>query len=131
MDSVLNDWNRFSLTKKEVPHITLNNGKKKSEFALAAKFLTKRVLNAEAIGRTFKPLWKTKRSFQVRDVGNHIMIFVFESENDVKKALMNEPWCFDKHLVLFQGMLVDFPFANSSSSLSLFGCNFMVCPLIS
>ena len=30
------------------------------------------------------------------------MIFVFETENDVERVLMNEPWCFDKHLVLFQ-----------------------------
>ena len=109
MDSVLSDWNRFSLTEKEVPHITLNSGTKKQEHALAAKFLTKRMLNAEAIGRTFKPLWKSKRSFQVRDVGNHIMIFVFESEIDVEKVLMNEPWTFDKHLVLFKRYVSGLP----------------------
>lgn len=69
---------------------------------LQEKFLTKQVLNIEATGQTFNPLWKTSRSFQAQDVGNHVIIFVFETYNDAKQVLMNEPWRFDKHLVLFQ-----------------------------
>lgn len=69
------------------------------------------MLNIVATGQTFKPLWKTHRNFQAQDVGNHVIIFVFETYNDAKRVLMNEswkrvlmnePWRFDKHLVLFQ-----------------------------
>ena len=60
------------------------------------------MLNIVATGQTFKPLWKTRRNFQAQDVGNHVIIFVFETYNDAKRVLMNEPWRFDKHLVLFQ-----------------------------
>lgn len=102
MDSFLNDWNRFSLTEKEVPYVYLTKDNNRSKSAFAAKFLTKLVLNIEATGQTFKPLWKTRRSFQAQDVRNHVINFVFETDNDAKRVLMNEPWRFDKHLVLFQ-----------------------------
>nr|XP_023928474.1 uncharacterized protein LOC112039800 [Quercus suber] len=129
MDLVLNDWSRFSLTEKEVPQVTLIRSNKKSEFALAAKFLTKRVLNAEAIGRTFKPLWKTQRSFQVQDMGNHIMVFVFETKNDVERVLMNEPWCFDKHLVLFQKYVSGQPIHQLQFNLVPFWLQFHGLPI--
>ena len=67
---------------------------------MAAKFLTRRALNVEAIGRTFKPLWRAKKEFKVREVGNHILLFVFETESDAERVLANEPWTFDKHVVL-------------------------------
>ena len=91
-----------SLTEKEVPYVNLTKDNNRSKFAFAAKFLTKQVLNIEATGQTFKPLWKTRRSFQAQDVGNHVIIFVFETNNDAKRVLMDGPWRFDKHLVLFQ-----------------------------
>ena len=69
---------------------------------MAAKFLTKRALNVEAIGRTFKPLWRAKKDFKVREVGDHILLFVFELEADAEWVLANEPWTFDKHIVLLQ-----------------------------
>lgn len=78
MDSFLNDWNRFSLTEKEVPYVNLTKDNNRSKFAFAAKFLTKQVLNIKATGQTFKPLWKAQ------DVGNHVIIFVFETDNDAK-----------------------------------------------
>lgn len=91
-----------SLTEKEVPYVNLTKDNNRSKFAFAAKFLTKQVLNIEATGQTFNPLWKTSRSFQAQDVGNHVIIFVFETNNDAKRVLMDGPWRFDKHLVLFQ-----------------------------
>ena len=70
------------------------------EFVLAAKFLTKRALNVEVVGRTFKPLWRTKKDFKVREAGDHILLFVFELESDAERVLANEPWTFDKHVVM-------------------------------
>ena len=56
----------------------------------------------EAIGRTFKPLWKAQNGFHIRVVGSHTILFVFEVESDAERVLAMEPWTFDKHLVLLQ-----------------------------
>ena len=69
---------------------------------MAAKFLTKRALNVEAIGHTFKPLWRAKKNFKVREAGDCILLFIFELEFDAEWVLANEPWTFDKHAVLLQ-----------------------------
>ena len=58
---------------------------------MAAKFLTRRVLNVEAIGRTFKPLWRAKKDFKVRKAGDHVLLFVFELKANAERVLANEP----------------------------------------
>ena len=40
---------------------------------LAGRFFTKRVVNVDAIARTFKPLWKTIGELKIRDVGENIL----------------------------------------------------------
>ena len=86
MNDILKNWTRLSFTEDEGERVYLENdpveGKKK--FVLAAWFLTCRVLNGEAIRKTFKPLWKARDGFKVRDVGNHTMLFVFEGESDAE-----------------------------------------------
>ena len=101
MDFVLSNWNCFSLSENETFHVLLANHRGMSEFVLVAKFLTKCVLNVEAIGWTFKPFWKSWREFKVQDVGNHIVLFAFNSKTDAQRVLINGPWKFDKNLVLF------------------------------
>jgi len=72
-----------------------------SSCTIAAKFLTKRVLNTEAIIRTSNPIWRSKNGFKVRNVRNNILLFVFDNE-EVEKIFDGELWCFDKHLVMIQ-----------------------------
>ena len=104
MEDILYDWKKLSLTKEEDTKLSLSKSKNlcSKEFVLAAKFLTKRALNVEAMGRTFKPLWRAKKDFKVHERGDHILLFVFELETDAKRVLANEPWTFDKHVVLLQ-----------------------------
>ena len=71
---------------------------------LAAKFLTKRVLNMEAITKTFTLLWKTRKGFEIRDMGDHRVMFVFPDVADVERVLKGEPWTFDRHLVVLEKM---------------------------
>ena len=69
---------------------------------LAGRFFTKRVVNAEAVACTFKPLWKPIGELKIRDVGGNILHFEFEGNLDVEKVLEFEPWSYDKHLVVFE-----------------------------
>ena len=53
----------------------------------------------EAIANTFKLLWRTCKGFEVRDMGNHRVLFEFQDALDIDRVLRGEPWLFDKFLV--------------------------------
>ena len=103
MDAVLDDWKKLSLTNIEGAKVSLRRSKNRTakEYVLVAKFLTERALNVEVIGRMFKPLWRSLNDFKVREADDHILLFVFDFDNDAERVLATEPWVFDKHLVLF------------------------------
>ena len=104
MDEVLSEWKKLSLTDEEGAKLSLTKSKnlKRKEYVIAAKFLTKRALNVDAIGRTLKPLWRARKEFKIREVGDHTLLFVFELETDAQRVLAQESWSFDKHLILLQ-----------------------------
>lgn len=54
------------------------------------------------IVRTFSPLWHSINGFKVRKVGDHTILFVLYNNEEVEKILANEPWRFDRHLVVLQ-----------------------------
>ena len=58
MEEILYDWKKLSLTDEEDVKLSLSRSKnlRRKEYILAAKFLTRRALNVEAIGCTFEPL---------------------------------------------------------------------------
>lgn len=56
------------------------------EFFLAARFYTGRVLSIEAIAKNLKLLWRTRKGFEVRDMGNHMILFIFRDEGDVEQG---------------------------------------------
>ena len=99
MENLFAMWENFSPLVFEGSKYLVQDGRVEGEFFLAARFFTGRVLSMEAIARTFKLLWRTKKGFEVRGMGNHKVLFAFADESDVDEVLMGEPWCFDKYLV--------------------------------
>lgn len=93
---------KLSLSARKGRKVRLSNHQRISEHVLAAKFLTRRALNMEAVARTFRPLWRTKENFHITNAGNNVLLFAFELEVDVEEVLLGEPWSFDRHLVVFQ-----------------------------
>ena len=63
----------------------------------------------EAIASTFMPLWRSKNGFKVKNMGNHIVLFTFNNKLEVDTILSNEPWSFDKHLIVLQRYDKDTP----------------------
>ena len=70
MDDLTKNWTRLTLFDREGPGYCLNEECDSEEFIIAAKFLTERVLNTEAIAKTFSPLWQSQNGFLVRNMGN-------------------------------------------------------------
>ena len=102
MEELSKQWTKFSLLDREGDKITLGKNQGSKEHIIAAKFLTRRALNVDAIARTFKPLWRAIKGFTIKNMGNHVLLFVFENQEDIHRVLSSEPWTFDKHLVVIQ-----------------------------
>ena len=47
--------------------------------------------------------------FKIRNLGNNLVLFEFNSLAEVDKILKSQPWSFDKHLVVMQCYLNDTP----------------------
>ena len=62
-----------------------------------AKFFTKWRVNLEAITRTLKIMWGSGGSFDIRDLGNNIVMLLFDDEDGLKHI----SWSFDKYNGLF------------------------------
>ena len=95
-------WARFSLSEEEERGAKVSRQKEVVVYRLAGKFLTKRVLNVDAIACTFKPLWKPIGELKIRDIGDNILLFEFDDILDLERVLEYKPWSYDRNLVVFQ-----------------------------
>ena len=59
-------------------------------------------MNVEAVARTFKPLWKADKGISMKDMGENTFLFNFNAESDLERVLSNEPWTYDKYVILFK-----------------------------
>ena len=98
-------WAHFSLTKEEEGGAEVPKDAEESLYRLAGRFYTKRVLNVDAVARTFKPLWRTAGELKIRDIGEYILLFEFEDALDLERVMEFEPWSYDKHLMAFKRVL--------------------------
>ena len=119
MEELANQWNNLSLLEKESIDFILQKDQWSKEFILAAKFLTPRFLNMEAMA-TFKQLWRSTNDFKIQNQSEHRILFVFDNLSDVDKILLNQPWSFDKHLVMLQRYTIDCPICELVFSKTLF-----------
>ena len=102
MEDLTKQWTGLSISHREGPKFRLHNELAASVFIIAAKFLTKRALNIDAIVTTFTPLWCSKNGFKIKNLGNHVVLFTFEGKAKLDSILTNEPWSFNKHLMVLQ-----------------------------
>nr|POE50425.1 hypothetical protein CFP56_74690 [Quercus suber] len=95
-------WTRFTLSEVEDGGAEITRQEEIRTHRLTRKFLTKRILNVDAMADTFKPLWRPFGELKIRDVGKNILLFEFQDNLDLERVLESEPWSYDKSLVIFQ-----------------------------
>ena len=126
MDNLTKQWSSLTISQREGPKVRLQDEMAASVSIIAAKFLTKRVHNLEVVAATFRPIWRSKRGFKIKNLGNHTMLFSFDSETEVDTILANTPWSFDKHLMILQkydgvSKIEDLDFNNTPFWIQLHG----------
>lgn len=97
MEEVESMWKKLSLSEEEEVGLEVPKHAGVTKSLLAGKFLTHHMINKEAVTRTFKPLWRTRKPFFVHDMGENNMVFEFDNEVDLERVLEYEPWTYDKH----------------------------------
>ena len=100
MEELAKSWSCLTLLDVEGSQVSITEEEATPEFVLAAKFLTKRDLNVEAIAKTFTPIWRMKNEFRVTKESDHVVLFTFDNQIDLERVLDTKPWSFDKHLMI-------------------------------
>ena len=90
MDDLTKHWSSLSLSDREGSSLKLKKEQAVNEYIIAARFLTKRPLNIDAIARTFSPLWRSKAGFNIKNNGDHVILFSFDSELEVDRILSTD-----------------------------------------
>ena len=96
------NWAELSLSDREHTSFVLPKIHKSREHIIAAKFLTSRYLVMEVVICTFQQRWRSMNGYKIRNLGDHMVLFVFNNSSDVERIIENQPWSFDKHLVVLQ-----------------------------
>ena len=102
MEEIMEGWDRLSLQGPKEDGFRLRSEMGFVEFILATKFFTKWVLNTDAIAWNFSQLWRSRNGFKIKDLGNYIILFIFDKKLESNRVLTSQPWSFDKHLVAIQ-----------------------------
>ena len=72
MEDIASRWKKLSLSDTEGKNVDLSKEKKRLEFVLVVKFLSRRSINIEVVARTFRLIWRTMRNFEVSAAGDNV-----------------------------------------------------------
>ncbi|GMP38542.1 hypothetical protein CsSME_00009747 [Camellia sinensis var. sinensis] len=81
----------------------------KSDMCLVGKLLTRRPFNFDTMKSTLLSVWQPTKGMQVRVIGDNLFFFVFGHVVDKRCVLLNDPWTFDKNLLMLGEMDPNIP----------------------
>ena len=106
MDAITTKCTNIKLSERERSEVDLEPLGVDQGLVLPGKFYTKWRVNLEAIGRALRSTWRTKRDFEVSDLGENRVLFSFQAKEDLDRVLLQGPWSFDKYILLLHKLKV-------------------------
>ena len=127
MDDITHKWDRLSLKLKESQIVPLTSNLTDDGKVLVAKFFTKWRIDMEAVFQTLKSMWKTEKSFDIRDLGSNVVMILFDDEYNQDHILMRGRWSFDKYLLGLYKPRKNEAVKNAKFDRESFGYRFTIC----
>jgi len=72
---------------------------------LIGKFCTKRRINLELVAKVLRVVWRVEHNFEVSDLGENKVMFLFQTNEDMEGVLLLSPWSFDKYLLILHKLV--------------------------
>ncbi|KAH1063903.1 hypothetical protein J1N35_028890 [Gossypium stocksii] len=94
----------ISLLTEELIHLTLKESlvTPDDKPTLICTAWTNKRFNPESFKAQVKSIWKTKKKFVIKVVGQNLFLISFDSEEDLELIMEGRPWLFRKSLILFE-----------------------------
>ena len=105
MEEITNRCAKLKLSLKEDVEVAIHAPMPKEGPVLIGKFCTKRKINLESVARVLRSVWRAKHNFEVSDLGENKVMFLFQSKDDMDRVLLLNPWSFDKYLLILHKMV--------------------------
>lgn len=105
-EDLLENWEKFNLTvDEEVIEVEVDRHaaavtSKSLEFNLIRKLLCPRVISDDVMRRNFKAAWNIPNGLTVEKLGVNLFLFSLRSEEEQTRILKQEPWLFDKFILV-------------------------------
>ena len=106
MDAITNKCVNLKLLEREGSEVDLALLGVDQGLVLVGKFCTERRVNLEAIRWALRSVWRTKRDFEVSDMGENRVLFLFQEKEDLDMVLLQGPRSFDKYILLLHKLEV-------------------------
>ncbi|KAL0009751.1 hypothetical protein SO802_004859 [Lithocarpus litseifolius] len=106
MEAITSKCVNLKLSEREGSEVDLALPGVDQGLVLAGKFCTKRRVNLEAAGRALRSVWRIKKDFEVSDMGENRVLFLFRDKEDLDRVLLQGPWSFDKYILLLHKLEV-------------------------
>lgn len=74
------------------------------DHCLVGKLLTSRTISKITIKNALQAAWKTRKEFSVDIFSTNVFLFKFESKEDKEWIIGNEPWFFDRNLLVLEAL---------------------------
>ena len=81
----------LKLSLREDAEVEINAPLTEDGLVLIGKFCTKRRINLDLVARVLKSIWKVEHSFEVSDLGENKVMFLFQTTEDLERVLLLSP----------------------------------------
>ena len=61
------------------------------EHTLVGKFFTKKKLSIEVVACTFRNIWNIEKNFEVKDLRENMLLFIFKDEVNLEWVIKQSP----------------------------------------